>query len=97
MRRLLFAVSLIAGICVKSAYAADWRIAGLTETAIKENVYAFYDADTVSRPTKSTARVWVSLVPEATIEDYWKKEENETLVAAGRKLSTGYRPQFFKI
>ena len=75
------------------AYASDWQYAGY----VKEGSHQFFDAESLTHPTKGVTRVWVKSIKERRFERYSKTHKNLVVEKAARKIAGYYSPKFLQL
>ena len=79
-----------------AAIASDWNYAGAS-TIGKVEAHQFFDAESLSRPSANTVRVWVMQLRRSSLDAYLESHRASVLDKSGKKLVAGYAPQFFNL
>ncbi|HQW20440.1 MAG TPA: hypothetical protein PLI90_07185 [Rhodocyclaceae bacterium] len=74
-------------------YASDWQYAGY----VKEDLHQFFDAESLTHPTKDVTRVWVKSIQQRRFDHYSKTHEKLVVEKAARKIAFGYSPKFLEL
>ena len=80
---------LLAGI----ANASDWQYFGANIVA-QQQVLQFFDAESISRPSKDFVRVWTKAMRMKDFDHYFRSHKQEVIQKAGGKMATGYSSSY---
>ena len=75
------------------ASASDWQYFG-ANVVEKQQVLQFFDAESVSRPSKDLARVWTKSMRMKDYDRYYLSHKQEVIQKAGQKIATGYSSSY---
>jgi len=88
--------ALLASLSGSIANASDWQYAGLVKAGGVQ-AHQFFDADSVSQPTKDVTRVWVKSIRVRDFDLYYKTHEKSVVERSVRKIADGYSPIFLAL
>lgn len=81
---------------ISVAYASEWRYAGYLDAKGAE-AHQFFDAESITRPTQATTRVWVKSIRQRELDRYWKAHEKALVEKVARGTLRSYCPAFFHL
>lgn len=96
----MFYARLLAVLLLMPAVAqADWQYAGNAVSGRNVDEAMFYDTGSISRPSKSTIRIWVKTIPQEAIDAFYKKPGalQRYQGPVSTKVSRGYIPGFLQL
>lgn len=92
---LRLSLALPVALFALGAHASEWRIAGLTKMLNDNQSVLFFDAETVSHPTKDSVRFWLKGIQATQFDSYFKAHKRSVMDQTAKKLATGYAPDLF--
>src|SRR5712692_1829169 len=87
------AVFMVFGLGAGVANASDWQYFGANIVS-KQQVLQFFDAESVSRPSKDLTRVWTKAMRMKDYDRYFLSHKQEVIQKAGKKIATGYSSSY---
>lgn len=74
---------MVFGLEAGVANASDWQYFGANIVS-KQQVLQFFDAESVSRPSKDLKRVWTKAMRMKDYERYYQSHKQEVIQKAGK-------------
>src|SRR5207253_9110008 len=94
--RFRTALALVTLLFADIACASDWQYAGYNKKGTVES-HNFFDAESISRPTKNVTRVWIKSILARSLDRYSKAHEKLVIEKTAPKLAVYYSPKFLKL
>jgi hypothetical protein len=79
-----------------ATHASDWQYAGYAKDG-NDEIYLFYDAESVQRPNENTVRYWLKAMTKANLELYFTKHQNLLIEKTVQKVAKGYVPRYLQL
>lgn len=89
-------LALVESLSATIAHASEWQYAGYAKANGVES-HQFFDAESISRPTKDVVRVWVKAIRVRNLDRYNKTHEKSVSEKVAQKIAFGYSPQFLML
>lgn len=86
-------LALFAVLLTNIVYASDWQYAG----SVKDGAHQFFDAETLTHPTRDVVRVWVKSIQERRFNRYLQNHEKLIVEKTAHKIASGYSPRFLEL
>lgn len=84
-------IALLAALSAGIADASDWQFFGSGKQGNDETFLSF-DAESISHPTRESARVWTKAIAVSELERYLESHNKSVVDNTARKRLTGYVP-----
>ncbi|HZF20482.1 MAG TPA: surface-adhesin E family protein [Burkholderiales bacterium] len=92
----IIATAILLGLVANVAHASDWQYAGYDKKGTVES-HTFFDAESISHPSKDVTRVWMKTILARNLDRYNKAHEQMVTQKTARKLALGYSPRFLML
>src|SRR5258706_12062565 len=89
-------LALVACLAANHGHASDWQYAGYAK-ANAIDTHQFFDAESVSRPTKGLVRFWIKAIRVRDLDSYSKIHEKIIVEKAAQKIAANYSPKFLQL
>ncbi len=89
-------VVLLAVLSTGIVYASDWHYAGSTRQGNVEAL-TFFDAESISHPSKDATRVWVKSIRARDLERYFKTHKKIVIEKSAERIAFGNAPVFLSL
>jgi len=85
-------------VCVSNVFSADWKFYGGADIKKGDEIYVFYDSESIKISTNNNIMVWVKGVSYKSIDKILNNKHNKVIIdKAARKIADGYISPYSKI